>query len=165
MKKILLAILLMAPLSIFAQKFAHFNSSDIIPNMKEFTTAQTELQNLASQYEEDLKRMQDELQKKSEEYEKDAPKLLDNVKQRREQELQTLYQRYQEALQENQQVLSKTEQEKMQEIQKLVMDAVKKVGETGGYVYIVDTSAGIIPYVSPTLSTDVTADIKKALGM
>ena len=165
MKKILLAILLMAPLSIFAQKFAHFNSSDIIPNMKEFTTAQTELQNLAKQYEEDLKRMQDELQKKSEDYEKQAANLLDNVKQRREQELQTLYQHYQEALQENQQVLQKTEQEKMQEIQQLVMNALKKVGEAGGYVYIVDTSAGVIPYVSPTLSTDVTPEIKKALGM
>lgn len=165
MKKILFAILLMAPLSIFAQKFAHFNSSEIIPNMKEFTAAQTELQTLASQYEEDLKRMQDELQRKSEEYEKQAANLLDNVKQRREQELQTLYQRYQEALQENQQVLSKTEQEKMQEIQMLVLDAVKKVGEAGGYVYVVDTSAGVIPFVNPLMSTDVTPEIKKALGM
>ena len=39
MKKILIAILMMAPMSIFAQKFAHFNTADIIPNMKESTTA------------------------------------------------------------------------------------------------------------------------------
>ena len=46
MKKILIAILMMAPLSLCAQKFAHFNSADIIPNMKEYTTAMEELENL-----------------------------------------------------------------------------------------------------------------------
>ena len=45
MKKILLAILMIAPLTVMAQsKFAHFNYADILPNMKEYTAAQTELQ-------------------------------------------------------------------------------------------------------------------------
>lgn len=165
MKKILLAILLMAPLSIFAQKFAHFDVSAVIPNMKEYTAAQEELQQLQKQFEDDLKLMQDELQKKSEDYEKQKGNLLENVRQRRETELQQLYERLQTTFQDNQQVLQKTEAEKMQEIQTLVLNAVKKVGEAGGYVYIVDTSTGAIPFVNPSLSTDVTADIKKALGM
>ena len=71
MKKILVAILMMAPLALSAQKFAHFNSADIIPNMKEYTTAQTEIQNMAKQFDDDLKLMQDELQKKTEEYPKE----------------------------------------------------------------------------------------------
>ena len=70
MKKILVAILMMAPLALSAQKFAHFNSADIIPNMKEYTTAQTEIQNMAKQFDDDLKLMQDELQKKAEDYDK-----------------------------------------------------------------------------------------------
>lgn len=165
MKKILLAILLMAPLSIFAQKFAHFDLTQIIPNMKEYTAAQEELQKLTKQFEDDLKLMQDELQKKGEDYEKQKANLLDNVRQRRETELQELYNRLQTTFQDNNKILSETEQAKMQEIQKLVLDAVKKVGEAGGYVYIVDISTGAIPFVSPTLSTDVTPEIKKALGM
>ncbi len=165
MKKILLAILLMAPLSIFAQKFAHFDLTQIIPNMKEYTAAQEELQKLQKQFEDDLKLMQDELQKKGEDYEKQKANLLDNVRQRRETELQELYNRLQTTFQDNNKILSETEQAKMQEIQKLVLDAVKKVGEAGGYVYIVDISTGAIPFVSPTLSTDVTPEIKKALGM
>lgn len=165
MKKILLAILLMAPLSIFAQKFAHFNSADIIPAMKEYTAAQEEIEKLASQYEEDLKRMQDEFNKKLEDYQKNGDKLLDNVKQRREAELADLQQRIQQSYQDNQQELSKVQNEKLQAIQELVMAAIKKVGEAGGYVYIVDTSAGVIPFVSSTLSTDVTPEVKKALGM
>lgn len=163
MKKILFAILMMAPLSMFAQKFAHCNTAEIITNTKEYTAAQTEIETLAKQYDEDLKRMQDELQKKYEEYQKEAPKLLDNVKQRREAEITDLQQRLQEAMQDNQQALAKLQQEKLTTIQDLVLAAIKKVGEAGGYVYVFD--AATIPFINTTLSTDVTADVKKALGI
>ena len=79
MKKVILMSLLLVPMSIFAQKFGHFDSSAIIQLMPEYTTAQTEIQQLQAQYENDLKRMQDELKKKSEEYEKEKANLLDNV--------------------------------------------------------------------------------------
>ena len=165
MKKILVAILMMAPLALSAQKFAHFNSADIIPNMKEYTTAQTEIQNMAKQFDDDLKLMQDELQKKTEEYQKEQANLLENVRQRREQELNDLYQRMQQSYQDNQQSLQKAQQDKMGAIQQLVLDAVKKIGETGGYVYVLDTNAGAIPFVNTALSTDITADVKKAVGI
>ena len=99
MKKILLAILMAAPLTIMAQtKFAHFNSAEVLPNMKEYAAAQTELQNMQKQYEDDLKLMQDELQKKYEDYQKEAANLLDNVRARGEQELNDLGQLYQQIL-------------------------------------------------------------------
>ncbi|MGN0234096.1 MAG: OmpH family outer membrane protein [Bacteroidaceae bacterium] len=165
MKKILVAILMMAPLALSAQKFAHFNSADVIPNMKEYTTAQTEIQNMAKQFDDDLKLMQDELQKKTEEYQKEQANLLENVRQRREQELNDLYQRMQQSYQDNQQSLQKAQQDKMGAIQELVLSAVKKIGETGGYVYVIDTNAGAIPFVNTALSTDITAEVKKAVGI
>ena len=166
MKKIFIAILLMVPVCISAQqKFAHFNSAEIIPNMKEYTTAMDEIQAMAKQYEDDMKLMQDELQKKNDEYQKEQANLLDNVRQRREQELQDLYQRLQQSYQDNQTALQKAQQEKMATIQEKVLAAVKKVGEAGGYVYIVDTSAGVIPYISTQLSTDVSDQIKKEGGI
>lgn len=166
MKKIFIAILLMVPVCISAQqKFAHFNSAEIIPNMKEYTTAMDEIQVMAKQYEDDMKLMQDELQKKNDEYQKEQANLLDNVRQRREQELQDLYQRLQQSYQDNQTALQKAQQEKMATIQEKVLAAVKKVGEAGGYVYIVDTSAGVIPYISTQLSTDVSDQIKKEVGI
>ena len=158
MKKIMIAILLMAPLSIFAQKFAHFNTADIIPNMKEYTTAMDEMQTMQKQFEDDLKLMQDELQKKTEEYQKEQANLLENVRQRREQELQDLYNRLQQSYQDNQTALQKAQAEK-------VMEVVKKLGEAGGYVYVVDTSAGVIPFVNSALSTDITDQVKKELGI
>ena len=165
MKKILIAILMMAPLSLCAQKFAHFNTAEIIPNMKEYATAQEELQTMQKQYEDDLKLMQDELQKKGEEYQKEQANLLDNVRQRREQELEDLGNRLNQSFQDAQAAMQKAQAEKMNAISEKVLAAVKKIGEEGGYVYIVDTSAGVIPYVSTTLSTDITAQVKKELGI
>ncbi|MBR6699505.1 MAG: OmpH family outer membrane protein [Bacteroidaceae bacterium] len=166
MKKILLAILMAAPLSVMAQtKFAHFNSAEILPNMKEYTAAQAELQSMEKQYSDDLKLMQDEMQKKYEDYQKEAANLLENVRARREQELNDLGQRYQQSLQDSQAAMQKATQEKMALISEKVMASVKKLGEAGGYVYIVDISAGVISFVNPALSTDITAQLKKELGI
>lgn len=165
MKKILMAILLMAPLSLFAQKFAHFNQADIVPNMKEYVKAQEELKSLFEQLQNDLKMMEEELKTKYESYQKEAEKLLENVRTRREKELTDLQQRLQQSAADNEQAFQKAQTEKLQGVIDLLNAAIKKVGEAGGYVYIVDISSGVIPYVSPTLSTDITPEIKKALGM
>jgi outer membrane protein len=165
MKKFVIAILMIAPLSMNAQKFAHFNSADIISNMKEYVTATEEIQAMAKQYEDDMKLMQEELQKKGDEYQKEQANLLENVRQRREQELQDLYQRLQQSYQDNQQALEKARMEKMGAINEKVMAAVKKIGEAGGYIYVVDLNTGAIPFVNSQLSTDVTDLIKKEVGI
>jgi len=145
-------------------KFGHVNTQEIIQAMPEFTTARTEMEKLTQQYEADLKQMQDELQKKAEAFEKEEATLPDNIKQRRNQELNDLYQRIQQTYQDNQQALAKAQQEKMQAITAKVVDAIKVIGQEGGYVYVMEMGAGI-PYISTTLSTDVTAQVKAKLGL
>jgi outer membrane protein len=168
MKKLIIMAMLMAPVSLFAQKFGHVNAQEIMAAMPEYTTAQNEVQALQKTYEEDLTRMQDELKKKGEEYDKalkENPNMPDNVKSRREQELQDLYQRIQQSYQDNQQELQKVSQEKMQAITTKVLNAIKEVGQAGGYVYIMDLTGGGVPYISTTLSTDVTSQVKAKLGL
>ena len=147
-----------------AQKFGHVNSQEIIQAMPEYNKAKTEIEALTAQYEADLKSMQDELQKKGEAFEKEQATLPDNIKQRRQQELQDMYTKIQQSYQDNQQALAKAQQEKMQAITTKVLDAIKQVGQAGGYVYVMEMGAGI-PYISTTLSTDVTAQVKQKLGL
>ena len=147
-----------------AQKFGHVNTQEIIQAMPEYTTAKTEIDKLQAQYEADLKSMQDELQKKADAFDKEQATLPDNIKQRRQQELQDMYQKIQQSYQDNQQALAKAQQEKMQAITTKVLDAIKQVGQAGGYVYVMEMGAGI-PYISTTLSTDVTAQVKQKLGL
>ncbi|MDE7086052.1 MAG: OmpH family outer membrane protein [Prevotella sp.] len=165
MKKLLFMLMMLAPMAAFAQKFGHVNSQEIIQAMPEFTKARTDIEELAKQYDADLKSMQEEIQKKAEALEKEQATLPANIKQRREQELQEMYQKYQQSAQDNQQALAKEQQEKMQAITTKVLDAIKSVGQTDGYVYIMDIAGGGIPYISTTLSTDVTAKVKTKLGL
>jgi outer membrane protein len=166
MKKIILcAICAICGLTANAQaKFGHVNTQEVIQAMPEYTKAKSEIDALQAQYEADLKSMQDELQKKGDAFEKEQATLPENIKTRRQQELQDMYTKIQQSFQDNQQALQKASQEKMNAITTKVLDAIKAVGETGGYVYIMEIGAGI-PYISTTLSTDVTAQVKTKLGL
>ena len=149
-----------------AQKFGHVNLQEVMQAMPEFTEAQNELKKLEEQYSNDLKQMQDEIQRKAEAFDKEQATLPDNIKQRRQQELQDMYQKYQQSAQDNQQALYKAQQEKMQVVSSKLNDAIKAVGQEGSYVYIMQTNVQeVIPYISTTLSTDVTAQVKAKLGL
>lgn len=163
-KKLIAILFLMAPLAIFAQKFGHLNSADIIQAMPEYTKAQTEIQELEKQCTNELQMMEQELAKKSEAYEKEKATLPANIQQRRETELQELYARMQQYYQTSQQELQQASQEKMAALTEKITKAIKEVGVAGGYVYIFDLASGI-PYISETLSTDVTAAVKSKLGI
>ena len=117
-------------------KFGHVNTQEIMQAMPEYTKAESEIKALQSQYEADLKSMQDELQK---------------------------YQKIQQSYQDNNQALQKASSEKMQAITAKILDAIKSVGQTGGYVYIMENNS--LPYISTSLSTDVTAQVKAKLGL
>ena len=145
-------------------KFGHVNTQEIIQAMPEYNTAKAEIDKLTSQYEADLKAMQDELQKKADAFDKEQATLPDNIKQRRQTELQEMYQKIQQSYQDNQQALQKASSEKMQAITAKVLEAIKAVGQAGEYVIINEINAGI-PYISTTLSTDVTAQVKTKLGL
>ena len=155
-------LMLIAPLSVFAQKFGHINSQEIMAQMPEFIKARGDIEAQAKQYENDLKAMQDELTRKSDEYEKGKSTMNATAQQQKEQELQQLYQKIQQAYQDYQQALAQKQHELMQPITTKLVNAIKAVGDKGGYVYIMDLSAGI-PYISTTLSKDVTAEVKAQL--
>ena len=147
-----------------AQKFGHVNTQEIMQAMPEFAKARTDIEALTKQYEADLKSMQDELQKKAEAFEKEESTLPENIKTRRQQEVQDMYQKIQQSYQDNQQALAKEQQDRLQAISTKILEAIKQVGTAGNYVYIMDVTSGI-PYISTTLSTDVTAEVKKKLGL
>ena len=145
-------------------KFGHVDTQEIIQAMPEYNKAKTEIDALQQQYEADLKSMQDELQKKAEAFDKEQATLPDNIKQRRQTELQDMYTKIQQSYQDNQQARQKASSEKMQAITTKVLEAIKAVGQAGEFVMINEINAGI-PYISTTLSTDVTAQVKTKLGL
>ena len=159
MKKIIMVLMLMAPMATFAQKFGHVDAQSIMQAMPEFIKARGDLEAQSKEYENDLKAMQDELQRKSETYDKTKSTMNATKQQETETELQQMFAKIQQASQDYQQQINKMQQEKLAPIMNKVTTAIQNVGKNGGYVYIMDASMGI-PYISQTLSKDVTADVK-----
>ena len=149
MKKIILMLALVMPMTVFAQKFGHCNQQEILSAMPELAKVRGEIEAAAKQYENELTAMQDEFKKKVEEYEKTKATMNATKQQETETNLGGLQQ--------------KLQQEKMQPLVTKIQKAIENVGKAGNYVYIMDVSLGI-PYISSTLSTDVTAAIKAEMN-
>ena len=163
MKKLILMLMLFAPMSMFAQKFGHLNSQQVMNDMPEFVKARGEIEATAKQYENDLKAMQDELQRKAQEYEKTKSTMNATKQKETEEELMKLNEKIRTAYNDNSQALQKAQQEKMQPITAKLVNAIQAVGKAGNYVYIMDITSGI-PYISQTLSEDVTSKVKAVLA-
>ena len=70
MKKLFLALMLCAPMTMFAQKFGHIDSQAFMQSLPEVTTIQDQLQKKGKEYEQQITDMQNELQRKADEYDK-----------------------------------------------------------------------------------------------
>ena len=160
MKKLVLMVMLMAPIAVFAQKFGKVNTQAIMQSLPELSKVNGELEAAAKQYENELKSMQEELQRQSEAYEKAKSTMNQTAQQQKEQELQTLYQKIQQTYQDNQQALQKAQQEKMQPVITKVRNAIQNVGNTGGFTYIFEEGAAVY---TGTNVEDVTSKVQSEL--
>lgn len=160
MKKLIVMLMMMAPVAVFAQKFGKVNTQTIMQSLPELSKVNGELEATAKQYENELKSMQEELQRQSEAYEKAKSTMNATTQQQKEQELQGLYQKIQQTYQDNQQALQKAQQEKMQPVLNKVRNAIQNVGNTGGYTYIFEEGAAVY---TGTNVEDLTSKVQSEL--
>ena len=147
LKKIALILLLIAPMSVFAQKFGHIKSQEILNIMPDYTKAQNEIKAEEKQYMDEIQRASDELNKKYAAFQEEQANLPQNIKDRRMKELQELNEKGMQFQQDAQQQLNQSWMQKLEPIAKKIDDAIKAVGQEGGYVYIFDLNSTNIPYV------------------
>ncbi len=167
-KSLLMLTLLLAPLAMSAQQFAHFSLSDVMQAMPDYRNAFTELQAIGQQYSNDLQAMEEEIRMKIEKYQKEVTDATPaNIRERREQEIMQLRERYEQAQQDNTTSFQQQQQQKMEPIQKKILDAVNTVARTGNYVYVIDKSAAQQNnmIINEAVSADVTQKIMDVLGI
>ncbi|MBE6302386.1 MAG: OmpH family outer membrane protein [Bacteroidales bacterium] len=164
MKKFLVLLLIVAPMSLFAQKFGYINSVEIVQVMPEYIKAQNDYQTLQKQYADEYERLRKEFEKKGAEYEQAKDSLPAAILQRREKELQEQYTRLQQYEQESYQNLQQAQQKSLGEVNQVLNKAIQTVGQDGGYVCVFDVASGI-PYISKTLCDDLTEAVKTKLGI
>ena len=165
LKKIVLAAILALPLSVMAQtKFGHMNSQEVITAMPEYTKAQTDLDAMAKQYQEEMQRTQEEFNKKYQEFLAQADSLPRNIAERRQKELQDMDQRQQQFQQEVYQSMQKAQQDALTPIYPKLETAIQAVGKAEGVIYIFDIARTPVAYIGAE-SVDLTAKVKAQLGI
>ena len=127
MKKVILMLMLLAPMALFAQKFGHIDTQSIIQSLPEFARANGEIEAVGKQYENELKASQDELQRMAEEYDKNKSTMNETKQRETEEQLNQMYTRIQQQAQQNQQAFQKTQAEKLQPIFDKVRKAIASV--------------------------------------
>lgn len=163
MKKFLLALFLCLPFALMAQqKVAVVNSQQIMAAMPEVKTAETKLQDLSKKYDADIKSMQDELQKKAEVFTKEKDKMVEAIRLRKQQELEDIQLRIQQSYQAMQEDLQKQQAQLLQPIQTKVMASVKKVADSLGIAYVLETAMLVYQGAS---ALDITDKVKADLGV
>lgn len=162
MKKIIIAILLIAPLTLSAQKFGHVNTQELFAQMPEVAQIRLKMDTIQGQYEAQLASMNEEIQKKAQDYQAQAATMADAVKQIREQELQEMQQRIQLFYQTAEQDIQKKQQELLTPVHERMAKAIKAVGEREGYTYIFDSAAMV--HIGAD-ANDAMPAVKKELGI
>ena len=160
MKKIVLMLMLLAPMTMMAQKFGKVNFQTIMQALPDVAKANGELEALQKQKDNELKAMQEEFQRKADEYQKGASTMNATAKQQKETELQGLQQKIQQAYQDGQQELQQMNNELMQPIVTKVRTAIDAVGKAGNYTYIFDEGAAI--YTGSNV-VDVTKEVQSKI--
>ena len=160
MKKLVLMLMLLAPMTMMAQKFGKVNTQTIMQALPDVAKANGELEALQKQKDNELKAMQDELNRKLDEYQKGQSTMNATAKQQKDTELQGLNQKIQQAYQDGQQELQKKSNELMQPIVAKVRAAIDAVGKAGNYTYIFEEGAAI--YTGSNV-VDVTKEVQSKI--
>ena len=160
MKKLVLMLMLLAPMTMMAQKFGKVNTQTIMQALPDVAKANGELEALQKQKDNELKAMQEEFQRKADEYQKGASTMNATAKQQKETEVQGLQQKIQQAYQDGQQELQKKSNELMQPIVAKVRAAIDAVGKAGNYTYIFEEGAAI--YTGSNV-LDVTKEVQSKI--
>lgn len=164
-KKILLAVLVAAPMCLSAQtlKFGSVNPTEIFNVMPDVATANNTLKTLQEKYEAQAKPLQEELTKKINEYQeleknKAAQATLD-AKQKEFEDLKTRYDNFMQTAQKD---MSQQQETLLAPIQQKLMNAIQAVGAEGGYAGILD--AATLLYKGNNIE-DVSSKVKAKLGI
>ncbi len=163
MKKLILMLMLCAPMAVFAQKFGKVNTQVVVQSLPDYAKAQGEMAALSKQKENDLKAMQDELNRKAQDYEKTKSAMNPTKQKETEEELQTLGNKIQQAYQDAQKELQEKNNTLLEPILTKVQNAITAVGKAGAYTAIYELGNSGVVYFGDNVK-DVTEEVKAKMG-
>ncbi len=165
-KKIILALLVALPMSAAAQKFGTVDINSIIETMPEVADLQRQITEATQKYEAEFQKLVEEVNKLYTEYQQIAedPATPQTIKDRRIQEITDRQQKVEQFRTTATQDLQRQQEQLMAPIQARMNDAIKAVGQEGGYTFIFPNEPSLILYQGVDV-VDVPPAVKTKLGI
>lgn len=161
-KKLLLAIMIALPMSVFAQKFAVINTQELMQAMPEIKTINEQLEAANKKYQDEFSKLQEEFQKKYEEFQALEATTPQTIKDRRMQEMQDLEGKIQQFRETAVKDIQRQQQQLMAPVQEKVVKAIQAVGAEESYTFVFEN---MVPVYVGTDVTDITPTVKTRLGI
>lgn len=161
-KKLLVALMLAIPCSVFAQKFAVINTQAIMAEMPEVKAAEEQLAASNKKYQDEFQKLQEEFGKKYEEYQALDANTPETIRERRTTEMQELEGKIRQFQQTASEDLQRQQQQLLAPIQEKVLQAVEAVGAEGSYTFVFEN---VMPVYVGKDVTDITPVVKTRLGI
>ncbi len=165
-KKMLFVVACICSMSFMAQaqqpKFGTVNTQEIFMQMPEKATAEKALQEINKKYEDEFLKIQEEFARKYEEFQALGDTVPETIRARRIQEVQDAQARIEQFREMATQDIQRQQEALFAPVQQKLMDAIKTVGNEGGYTYILDLNT--VAFAGGN-SEDVTPLVKAKLGL
>lgn len=166
MKKSLFLLIGLLSLSAAAQtKFGYVSFREVLTAMPEYTTAQANLEALQKKCEDELTRSERDFNKKYAEFIDGQENFPVIIRDKRQKELQELMEKSLEFKKEVQNTMAKARRDMMQPLRERIAEAARKLCAEEGYDYIIDADKDLYIAINENTGTDVTAQLKAALGI
>jgi outer membrane protein len=165
MKRITLAMgILCMALAVNAQKFGHISAELLLQDMPDYDTAQAKIEDLRSQYDLEIERIQVEINKKIEEFNQNESTMSNLIKEAKASEIQEMQVRLQNFAQTAQQDLQQQSMVLIQPVMDKARKAIEEIAKEKGLIYVFDMSQGNPVYASEE-SLDMLPLVKEKLGL
>ena len=164
MKKLLIVLFAMLPMTLMAQQFGYMDYDYVLKLMPEYAEAQQHLTELKAQYQAEMRRSEEEFNRKYNDFLEGQKNFAQSILMRRQRELQGLYENGLAFRKECEDQLKKAEEDMMASVKLALNKAVGKVGTEMNLEYILNTSEHALLFAGPN-GFDITNQVKAKLGI
>lgn len=164
LKKLVLVLAVVLPMSAFAQKFGTVNLETVLTAMPESTAMQEQMNEASKKYEAEFQKLQEELQKLYTDFQaiQNDANTPESIKERRMQDIQQQEQKMQQFHSTAMQDLQRQQAALMAPIQEKIQSAIQAVGKENNLTFIFESN---VPLYVGTDVTDVTSMVRTKLGI
>lgn len=140
-------------------------SNTVLRSMPQYRAMKNNMESLREQYEAEARKSEEDFQRKFEEFMQGQDEFPKTILEKRQNELQNMLKTNADFRIKVQKLLQEAEKSLMDDVRAELSDAINIVAQERGINIVFDLDGGSVPYVVNGLTTDITQDVIRQLGL